>query len=447
MASTWQAQAANVFVRQGATGNGSGSNWTNAMTNIPATSSLVRGNVYYIADGSYSFPTPLNTANSGTQTIEFRKCSTTDGVSSGISGYSSTFCDGQAIFNNDAALDSDYWIFNGVYRNESSWSQASAYGFQISGFLTHSLQYTHAADNVTIKYVNIGPDDGNTNLQGYGGAVLYYGGFGQTADNWIIQRNYIHNGRAMGQHAGVHNLLYEYNWFAKNWEKTGFRGQIRASSVVFRYNVFRDVCLGNNFDPSATSCTAILGWYGNSGSNNEDYSNSAAYGNLFIDTIGTNFYSDAVIFMGDDRTSQGGGPQNCSGCKILNNTFVGIGKNSSSGAIGFKFTGITTNTEARNNIWYDIGSHTPFCQATACSNNPKITSAGVFLNAGVGNFHLSSNGAAGSGNTLSSPYNIDMDGLVRGGGGTWDIGAFEFGSGAPAPLPLPPPSNLRIVGN
>ena len=39
------------FIREGATGNNSGTDWTNTWTSLPLT--LVRGDTYYIADGNY----------------------------------------------------------------------------------------------------------------------------------------------------------------------------------------------------------------------------------------------------------------------------------------------------------------------------------------------------------------------------------------------------------
>jgi hypothetical protein len=150
------------------------------------------------------------------------------------------------------------------------------------------------------------------------------------------------------------------------------------------------------------------------------------YGNVFLDTWGKAGYSDAVIFMGDDRSSQGGGPQNCSGCKVFNNTFVGMAR----GQVGLKFTGIKTNTEARNNIWYGLGAGTyPGCMAADCSNNYVLNSmnSGAFVNSAAGDFRLTSDGAAGAGYALSAPYNEDMYGNQR-GTGTWDVGAFEYTS-------------------
>src|SRR3989338_753419 len=60
--------AANHYVRSGATGSGSGSDWANAcadFTGSCAVASLVRGEVYYVATGTYGSRTfnthPKNT--------------------------------------------------------------------------------------------------------------------------------------------------------------------------------------------------------------------------------------------------------------------------------------------------------------------------------------------------------------------------------------------------
>ena len=44
-------QAANHYVRAGATGSADGTDWTNAFTDLPAT--LTRGDTYFVADGTY----------------------------------------------------------------------------------------------------------------------------------------------------------------------------------------------------------------------------------------------------------------------------------------------------------------------------------------------------------------------------------------------------------
>src|SRR5262249_909636 len=59
------------YVRQGATGSGSGADWSNACTDFVgscASSSLIRGATYYVADGNYA-ARAWNTGTSGTSVI------------------------------------------------------------------------------------------------------------------------------------------------------------------------------------------------------------------------------------------------------------------------------------------------------------------------------------------------------------------------------------------
>jgi hypothetical protein len=443
------AQAQNAYyVRAGATGAQNGSDWNNAYTSLPAT--LVRGATYYIADGSYPGYT-FDDANSGTSVITIKKATVANHGTN--TGWSDGYGDGQAVFSGDLIFVTDYFTIDGQTRNESNWSEKSSYGISVSGVYVNSFNFGQTGDNITLRYMDMGPDDGTTNKESYAGAIIYLGGFTDTVENWLVERNYIHNGRSLVQDAGVHNITFQYNWFAKNWEKTGIRGQVRASSVTVRYNVFKNTCQGNNFDPTATSCTAIVGWYGN-GAGSENFSDSKVYGNLFWDTIGTVAYTNGVVWMGADRSAQYGGTyiDNCSNCAVFNNTFVGMGSKYGAGDWGncnIDFSGIKSGTEARNNIWYAVSNLcSTGCSAAICSNNTDTDTSSIFVNAAGGNYHLSSDGAAGAGYTLSSPYSYDMDGVQR-GAGVWDIGAFEFGGGNPPPPPPDdppvPPKGLHIL--
>ena len=76
--SSWS--ASNHYVRAGATGDGSGSDWINAcpdFTGSCAVSSLVRGDTYYVAAGTYGSRT-FNTAESGTLVITIKGATASD---------------------------------------------------------------------------------------------------------------------------------------------------------------------------------------------------------------------------------------------------------------------------------------------------------------------------------------------------------------------------------
>ena len=76
---TVSAEAANQYVRAGAAGMNNGTDWTNAYTSLPST--LVRGDTYYIADGTYGSRT-LSTPASAALLITIKKATSTDHASS-----------------------------------------------------------------------------------------------------------------------------------------------------------------------------------------------------------------------------------------------------------------------------------------------------------------------------------------------------------------------------
>ena len=98
------AQAATFYVKPTASGSGNGSDWTNA---LGAAFTPARGNVYYLADGSYGART-YTVANSGTSTITLKKATVADHGTS--TGWSDALGDGQADFGY-FHLQTDYWIY------------------------------------------------------------------------------------------------------------------------------------------------------------------------------------------------------------------------------------------------------------------------------------------------------------------------------------------------
>src|SRR5581483_5070523 len=135
-----QAFAANHFVRAGATGTGSGADWTNACTGFTgscAVASLVRGDTYYVATGTYSTST-FSTATSGTLVITIKGATVADHGTD--TGWSSAFSvdhltDGgtQATFSGvPITFSTSHWVFDGN-TSTTLWDQTCAdYGFAFS---------------------------------------------------------------------------------------------------------------------------------------------------------------------------------------------------------------------------------------------------------------------------------------------------------------------------
>jgi hypothetical protein len=422
------AQAANHYVRQGASGNGSGGDWTNACSGFSgscAVSALVRGDVYYVADGSYGGLT-LNRSTSGTSTITIRKATLANHGSD--VGWSSTYGDGQATFG-DLFLITDYWVIDGQTRDENNWSSTAAYGFRITGEIhANTISNGAGSSNMTFSYLDVGGPPSASYSAGNPDHGFYLGGFGSVLNNWVISRSHVHNvNRVPFQIAGANAVTIEYSWLGPNWNKETIRGQIRASNIVIRHNVLKNGCQNG---PLQEGCTADIGmWDGGSGA----FDGSQIYGNVIWRTV-SDWVSDGVIFIGGDGGASAAGAT-ANNVVVYNNTIITA---AAQGNQNIRFPGGHSGDIARNNIWYVTAGATTGCSANVCDNNTVFTvSPFVDVN---GDFRLR---AALPGVALSAPYDVDRNGVRRGADGTWDQGAMEFGGAA-----IPPPSaptSLRIL--
>lgn len=418
------------YLRQGASGANNGTSWTDAWVSAStAEGSTARNSIIYVADGSYSGTVTCDTANSSTQTIEWRKATASDHGTE--TGWDSAYGDGQATFSS-FILGSDYWIINGVTRNESDWDDGNSYGFRITE-ITASTAFTAGvcAANVTIKYVNAGGAEGTSYTGSEPDSAIKIAGFDELALNWTIQRCYLHNiAHAAHLHLnGVDGITIEYNWISNGWGKEAIRGQIAMKNAVVRYNWF--------FNAGATSgvpgegCTAEIAiWDGNSGG----FDNVEIYGNVILRTNSDDNSGGAIVVGGNGSSWVG---PSASNCKVYNNTIAGI----EGGSVGANIliNGGSGN-EVRNTLWYDC-VNTPSASPNTSNNGEQ--GSNPFVNYAGGNLHLSA-GIAGT--SLSSPYNTDMDGAARGGDGTFDRGAFEFQGGGGAAIQALNVQNLTITG-
>lgn len=126
------------FVRQGATGSGDGSDWTNAFTDLPAT--LVRGDTYYVADGTYAKYT-FDDAVSGTANVTVLKATASRHGTD--TGWQSGYGDGSATFG-PLQVRTDYTVIDGQ----------AASGFIVAGEFQGSA-VSIGADHVTLANTEI----------------------------------------------------------------------------------------------------------------------------------------------------------------------------------------------------------------------------------------------------------------------------------------------------
>lgn len=116
--------------------------------------------------------------------------------------------------------------------------------------------------------------------------------------------------------------------------------------------------------------------------------------------------------------------------------------------------GNSTEINRQNNLFVDVPGADLVCGAISGVDTNNITTTdevGTFVNAAAGNFRLISGATAinaGVSPTLPtgvSGFSVDYDGVSRPQGGTWDVGAFEFGTGDTTPPNAPASLTVTVL--
>ncbi len=444
---TLAAQGQTYYVNAAASGNGSGLDWSNAYTDLPA--SLQRGAIYYVAAGNYGSHF-FNDAVSGTNIITIKRATATDyGTSTGwLPAYAN-----QAVFVAPLKFRTGYYTFNGQVRNENNWFSATNYGFSVvnaSGDYNQAIKvggmdangaydYSGAAgaNNVQIYYTAIIAQV----LPSSGAAVRSYQidlESDTVTTGFIASHCLVNNGNnhfflrsssgSIVEYCGSENALSDSN---NHGECVNL--YYNTPNAVVRYNIFQ-----NNFSPGygpsgfygGTAVVALV-----------TSANCAIYGNVFWNNSGT----DGIVgWNGVNNTYL------TSGTLFYNNTIVG-GSDSQGINLPQSTSGqVPTNNYAYNNIWFNA---TPSFESINHDYNATSASSAIsgesysqanlpssiFVSYATGNFQLAADTASGL--SLSAPYNIDMLGNIRGANGIWDRGAYQY-----VGVVLLPPTGLHVVG-
>jgi hypothetical protein len=422
-------EAANQYVRPGATGRNDGSDWVNAYTKLPT--SLKRGDSYYLAGGSYGgyiFADPV----SGAAITTIKKATIADHGST--VGWLDAYGAAQAQFGNIAFRTSNY-VFDGVSGGgPGSWE--SGLGFKVQG-TNHTIDFPAVVSNISIRH---------TDIQG--------GGRAETADtdllylvnnftNISIAYCFLHDvSRTMilSWPASGNGLLIEYSKFARNGNAEHREAWSAGadSNVTVRFNLFEDI-MGTGF-------IAIV-------NSNGDATNWDIYGNIFY---WTGKYVDGIINTGIimNRYDGSAGPISVRAVNwhIYNNIIANIRGGSFTARIAPE--GPLGTYVVENNIWYNNvaaggsdGSLVDYNWFYANGTNAKsgsndiVGTSSPFVDAQpwlTGNWTLK---ASIPGQPLAAPYNMDMSGNTRGADGFFDRGALEYSKSAAA---VTAPTNLMV---
>lgn len=418
--------AANHFIRAGAAGTNNGNDWTNAYTSLPTT--LVRGDAYYIAGGSYSGRT-FNTPASGTSVITIKGATIADhGIDT---GWSDTYSveNTQATWTSGVIFNTSYWIFDGSVG--PNWSRTtSQYGFKFNpvNYVAKVYNLSSAISDVKISHITATAPAGDVEkfflstdnstksvnnvtfshclVNGWSNAV-WATSAGLLMNNWLIEYNVILNGYSSAANHGedinnnyghLDNLTVRYNWFEGRSTGTGSIVVLNgpAGPYYIYGNVFKNMIGGDGI--IAGIHYALNGAIYNNTFDNVDngYKNGDWIGHDVSATVNNNMIYNSIASIGANFT----------GTKDYNAYFK------------------TTNTPTEAHIQTGTGS--------------------PFVNEPGNDMHLSA--ATSAGINISAPSDTnktDVDGKTLGGDGIWDRGAFQFGGNNPV-LVLSPPMNLIV---
>lgn len=428
---TMSAEAANRYVRAGASGSANGADWVNAYNALPST--LVRGDTYYIADGSYPAYT-FNDPVSGSMVITVKKA--TVAAHGTDTGWNNTYGDGQAAFG-AFSIQTAYLVIDGMTRDETDWFDGTAYGFKIGTSANQvQIRIEHTGitpSNVTIQYAFL---DGYPRTTATVGAYALYanlGGRGQST-NMVYRRLFIKNSSNGIVPWDSTGTLIEYVALDGNWSNDNNHGDpinayFSVLDLTVRYSKFRNV--------EGTAVIPIASWH-----SSRHNPRVFIYGNVFWDFS----TGDGVIGFTGSSLSAG----DCSNSHIYNNTIVG-GSGFSSGIACPQGSGNTI----RNNLWVGnttsssigVGSGATitdngFSGASAQGTNAQTNiQNSIFKNYAARDLTLASNTASGF--TLSQPYNQDLLNNTR-QPGTWSRGAYQFGASGGDSTPPLTPTNVQI---
>ncbi len=451
------------YVTPSGAGSKTGVDWNNAYQGLP--SSMIRGDIYVVAGGNYS-AISLGTPLSGTSIITIRKASSLPAYGDDlVAGWNSSYETTQAIFAGQSSINTGYYTIDGVTPSTGYW-QTSGYGIKFtyssaSASPNHILSATGgSASYITIKHCEFADAGSAYNTEQwclYALSSNYELGGASTFDNWVVSHNYFHDASAfikIGAYS-PNGWIVEYNYFAKNFTGTSHGAQIilvgtgSTTPHQIRYNWF---------EPYAGTSSIDYLFYQNRSAND-----ISLYGNVWHNP-GTQNTGNGTLGTGD--TSYSGLMYN--NWKIYNNTFYGdAGSGASAGLSVSNLSGNVppTGWEIRNNLFYNcptwlflgapsgVATNNYMNQSTwawglACTNCRTSTESlsTLFPNAANGDYHLGAGSQAiDMGFNLSSPYNVDPDGVTRPQGAAFDAGAYEFvtsSTGGTTAIPMPPSLSL-----
>jgi len=315
------ALAASHAINPSCGNNGDGSAWScasspggaGAWNAIPASSTLARGDTYYLGDGTYAGGNTFNTAASGGLFNTIKKATSSD--YGGMSGWNSSYGDGQAVFNAGIHFSTDNWIFDGVTGGgPGSW--ASGYGIKIKSMTANGQNISVGGSsktdlrgaNVTVRHIEMQGIGTDTSQFGLG--VRYAGNNFTASYIWMYDIGTCPINAPPSYGTSVFEYLFIQSYVPGSLHKEIMTQHIDGipGNTTIRYSLFIDV-----------QSTGGLMW--------DNHGNPSAhlyvYGNVFYRPSGATWnYGNGVI-----AGWTGGGNELFSNVHVYNNTFININGN------------------------------------------------------------------------------------------------------------------------
>jgi hypothetical protein len=451
-------------VTPGGTGSKTGADWNNAYAGLPGT--LTRGDVYYVADGTYAANYTFSTPDSGTTLSTIRKAQPSDhctdtGWNTGTMGSS------QAIFPRLFSVGTDYLLVDGNGSQSapgcggapgstvtSGPPSPADCGIKLDGSScsggTNScngvvfFSNTSGVSHYTFRYVELEGNGDNNSDQ-----MEVFNPYGGTDSNW--SHVYGHNAGCVYFQDGLDGRTASFSYFwgtEVNGPTGGCHGQYMFdagadSNGTEHDNVYRDIT-GTAIWTFANSSTTHNNW--------KFYNNVIWFSSPVASW--SPYLSDGLIACINAGT-------NCTNFTLMQNSIINVPTKSTSG-INNENTGSYT---VENNLWYTVGFVTAFNAGTGGTftqdHNSFLNDAGCpsgtgnvcdgsyasqtapnpFSNWAAGDFTLASENSDWNNRVdLGAPYTVDPDGTTR----TTDKSTYQFTKGGQPPNP---PTNLTDVVN
>lgn len=328
--------AQTYYVLNSASGDGAGTDWTNAFKELP--SSLERGAIYYIGSGDYGSYT-FNANESGTRLITIKKATHLEHGTN--VGWQSSFGDGQAVFPS-WVVNTSYWVFEG---GVGSGEQARSYGFRITpkacaqaniGITIQARRSVEAMKEISIAHVAVTLCGSEYDYRQIGiDAKTSITNDGAIAGGIRIANSYFVGGNVGIRIINVKDSIIEDNILGPNWSSAkNHGGQIVANgaggateNITIRNNIFVD------------SKVYVIDFHRNSNANWKIYNNIVLGGTVV-----------GIYATGDSRH-----PDVIKNLQVYSNTHKNI---SCHGFLGIVYPGTLTNPSmdksfAYNNLQYN----------------------------------------------------------------------------------------------